>query len=304
MTMNKLNRRKFNQLMMASTAVAAIGVPIEPAVAEEAEEKPKLLGFRVRPLTTTNKVDSKDEEGGSDTEIVFQAINPETGQIEPEEERVLRSTPLVLQRGERIAGFAALSSASLLFSKTQGVPGAPEVVSHLIVVNKSSQTLTVTGLGDNNTVETLLITDDGSILCVVSLNSGVPPFSLATIDAETGTACLLEDFHFPSDARFSNLAQCGNGLIYGTSIGTEGSIRLVQIDIPNQQIIDLPFLHFEEQMVPDDLKSLTFSSSGQLYALADLKERGKNLLLTIDIDTGALHLVNEIDTEKITFSRA
>jgi hypothetical protein len=301
MTMEKLNRRKFNQLMMASTAVAAIGVPIEQAVAEE---KPKLLGFRVRPLTTTNKVDSKDEEGESDTEIVFQAINPETGQIEPGKERVLRSTPLVLRPSERIAGFAALSSASLLFSKTQGVPGAPEVVSHLLVANESSQTLTVTGLGANNTVETLLITDDGSLLCIVSLNSGVPPFRLATIDPKTGTASLLEDFHLPPNTRFSNLTQCGNGLIYGTSIGTQGSIRLVQIDIPNRQIIDLPFLHFEEQMVSDDLKSLTFSSSGQLYALADLKERGKNLLLEVDVDTGALHLVNEIDTEKITFSRA
>lgn len=302
--MNKLNRRKFNQLIMASTTIAAIGVPIEQAVAEEAEEKPKLLGFRVRPVATTRKTDNQDEEDGSDTEIVFQTIDPETGQIQNGKERVLLGTPLFLQRGERIAGFAALSSASLLFSKTQGVPGAPKVVSHLLVVDKSSQTLTVKGLGDNNTVETLLITDDGSLLCIVSLNSGVPPFALATIDAETGTASLLEDFHFPSDKRFSNLTQCGNGLIYGTSIGTQGSIRLVQIDIPNQQIIDLPFLHFEEQMVSDDLKSLTFSSSGQLYALADLKERGKNLLLTIDIDTGALRLVNEIDTEKITFSRS
>jgi hypothetical protein len=301
MTMNKLNRRKFNQLMMASTAVAAIGVPIEQAVAEE---NPKLLGFRVRPIATTSKTDAQDGMGESDAEIVFQTIDPETGQIQPGKERVLLGNPLVLRPSERIAGFAALSGTSLLFSKTQGVPGAPEVVSHLLVANESSQTLTVTGLGENNTVETLLITDDGSLLCIVSLNSGVPPFRLATIDPITGIASLVEDFQLPPDTRFSNLTQCGNGAIYGTSIRTQGSIRLVQIDIHNQQIIDLPFLHFEERMVSDDLKSLTFSSSGQLYALADLKERGKNLLLTIDIDTGALHLVNGIDTEKITFSRS
>jgi hypothetical protein len=296
--MEKLNRRKFNQLMVAGTTLAAMGVPLEQAVAEETEEQPKLLGFRLRPIATTGKADSEE----ADTEIVLQTINPETGKIELGKERALRGNPFRLRRRERIAGFIASSSASLLFSKTKGVPGASEVVSHLILVNESSQVLPVTGLGENSTVEALLIADDGSIWCIVSLNSGVPPFSLATIDAETGTASLLEDFHFPPDARFGNIAQCGNGLIYGTSIGTEGSIRLVQIDLYNQEIINLPFLHFEERMLSDDLKSLAFSSSGQLYALGDLKERGKNLLLTVDIDTGALDLVREINTERITFS--
>jgi hypothetical protein len=298
--MKKLNRRQFSQLMMASTAVA-IGIPIEQAVAEE---QPKLLGLRVGPTKTTTKedTDTKDEAGG-DTEVFIQTIDPETGQTQFAQKRVIGGPPLVLRRDERIAGFAALSGASLLFSKTQGVPGSPEVVSRLTVVNESSQTLTVRGLEASNTIETLLITD-GGVFSIISLNSGIPPFRLATIDAQTGAASLVEDFHFPPNERFSNITQCGNGTIYGTAIGTEGSVRLVQLDLQQRHIIDLQPLHFEERRLSDDLKSLTSSSSGQLYALADPKERGNNLLFKVDVGTGALHLVGEVDAEKITFSRA
>jgi hypothetical protein len=297
--MKNLKRRQFNRFVIVSTAVAALGVPLERAVAQG---QPMLLGLRMRPMTTTDKASAEDD--GTDTEIIIQTINPETGQTQDRAESQLQGgTPSVLRRDERIGGFAALAKGSLFVAKTQGVPGEPEVVSRLMVSNGSSQTLTVSGLGENNTVESLLVSNDSSILCIVSLNSGVPPFRLATIDAQTGKASLVEGFNFPPNERVSNLTQCPNGTIYGTSSGTEGAVRLVQLDLQKRQIIDLPLLRFEKSTLSNDLKSLTCSGTDQLYALADPKERGKNYLLTVDIGTGEMNLVKEVDAEKITFGR-
>ena len=300
--MKNLKRRQFNRFVIVSTAVAALGVPVERA---EAQQRSVLLGIRMRPMTTTDQSNTgTDGSDGADSEIVIQTIDPENGQIQDRAQPQLQGgTPSVLRRDERIGGFAALAKGSLFLTKTQGVPGEPEVISRLTVSNGSSQTLTVTGLGENNTVESLLITNDGSILCIVSLNSGVPPFRLATIDAQTGKASLVEGFNFPPNARFSNLTQCPNGTIYGTALGTEGSVRLVQLDLQKRQIIDLPLLRFEKRTLSNDLKSLTCSGSDQLYALADPITRDSNLLLTVDIGTGAMNLVKEVDAEKITFSR-
>jgi hypothetical protein len=305
--MKNLKRRQFNRFVMVSTAVAALGIPAERAVAQA---RPVLLGIRMRPMAAIDQsntgADETDGADGTDAEIVIQTINPETGQIQDRAQPQLQGgggIPSVLRRDERLGGFAALAKGSLFVTKTQGIPGEPEVLSRLMISNGSSQTLTITGLGANNTVESLLITNDGSILCIVSLNSGVPPFRLATIDAQTGKASLVEGFNFPPNQRFSNLTQCPNGTIFGTSLGTEGSVRLVQLDLQKRQIIDLPLLRFEKRPVSNDLKSLTCSGADQLYALADPLKRDSNLLLTVDIGTGAMNLVKEIDAEKITFSR-
>jgi hypothetical protein len=287
--MRKLNRRQFNQLLMTGTALAAMSVPAEQAFAQGG---PVLRGLRMRPMTIN---DDNDEE------MVSLTINPENGEINQRTQlRNQGGAPAILRRNERPSGLAALGG-NLLIVATQGIPGEPEVVSRLMT--GAAQPLAIKGLGANNTVESILVTNGGPILSIVSLNSGVPPLRLATIDAQTGQASLVEGFNFPSNTRFSNLTQCPDGTIYGTSLGQEGSVRLVQLDMQNQRIIDLPLLRFEQRFLSNDLKSLACSGTGKLFALADPIKRGSNLLLTVDIGTGAMNLVKEVDTEKITFSR-
>lgn len=290
--MRKLNRRQFNQLLMAGTAVATIGLPAEQAFAQG---RSVLRGLRMRPMMLN---DDDDEE------MVSQTINLENGEINQRTQlRTAEGTPTLLRRNERLSGLTSLAKGNLLIVTTRGVPGEPEVVSRLMLSNGSSQNLAIKGLGENHTVESVLANKDDSVLSIVSLNSGIPPFRLATLDAKTGQAILLEGFNFPPSTRFGNLTQCPNGMIYGTALGQEGSVRLVQLDIQNQQIIDLPLLRFGQRTLSNDLKSLTCSETGKLFALADPIKRGNNLLLTVDIGTGAMNLVKEVDTEKITFSR-
>jgi hypothetical protein len=290
-TMRKLNRRQFNQLLIAGTTLAAVGIPVERALAQG---RPVLRGLRMRPMTLN---DDDDEE------MVSQTINPENGDINQRTQLKNQEGALaILRRNERLSGLASLAKGSLLIAATQGLPGDPEVVSRLMISNGSARNITMRGLGPNNTVESLLAKNDGSILSIVSLNSGIPPLRLATIDAQTGQASLIEGFNFPPNTRFSNLTQCPNGTIYGTALGQEGSVRLVQLDVQKQQIMDLPLLRFEQRTLSNDVKSLTCSGTGQLFALADPIKRDSNVLFTVDVGTGAMKLVREVDTEKVTFS--
>jgi hypothetical protein len=290
--MRKLNRRQFNQLLIASTTLAAVGVPVERALAQG---RPALRGLRMRPMTLN------DED---DEEMVSQTINPENGDINQRTQlKNQEGAPAILRRNERLSGLASLVKGSLLIAATQGLPGDPEVVSRLMISNGSARNIPMRGLAPNNTVESLLANNDGSILSIVSLNSGIPPLRLATIDTQTGQASLIEGFNFPPNTRFSNLTQCPNGTIYGTALGQEGSVRLVQLDVPNKKIMDLPLLRFEQRTLSNDVKSLSCSGTGQLFALADPIKRDSNVLFTVDIATGAMKLVKEVDTEKITFSR-
>jgi hypothetical protein len=290
--MRKLNRRQFNQLLIASTTLAAVGVPVERALAQG---RPALRGLRMRPMTLN------DED---DEEMVSQTINPENGDINQRTQlKNQEGAPAILRRNERLSGLASLVKGSLLIAATQGLPGDPEVVSRLMISNGSARNIPMRGLAPNNTIESLLANNDGSILSIVSLNSGIPPLRLATIDTQTGQASLIEGFNFPPNTRFSNLTQCPNGTIYGTALGQEGSVRLVQLDVPNKKIMDLPLLRFEQRTLSNDVKSLSCSGTGQLFALADPIKRDSNVLFTVDIATGAMKLVKEVDTEKITFSR-
>ncbi len=290
--MRKLNRRQFNQLLMTGTAVAAMGIPAEQAFAQG---RPVLRGLRMRPMTIN---DDDDEE------MVSQTINPENGEIN--QRTLLRSaegTPTILRRNERLSGLTSLAKGNLLIVATRGIPGETEVVSRLMLSNGTAQNIMMKGLDPNNTIESLLVTNDGPVLSIVSVNSGIPPLRLATIDTQTGQASLIEGFNFPPNTRFSNLTQCPDGKIYGTALGREGSVRLVQLDVQNQKIIDLPLLRFEQRTLSNDLKSLACSGTGKLFALADPIKRDSNLLFTVNISTGAMTFVREVDSEKITFSR-
>jgi hypothetical protein len=182
--------------------------------------------------------------------------------------------------------------------------------------NKSSRThkpLKLWGFKqDNSTLESLLQTKDGKLLGIVSLNAGIPPFELVTIDYKTGKvtddALVLPDLQ--PDRRYSNLTQSPvNRKIYATSIDMRNSVHLVQLDMENNSgitgkplIIKLPELHFNNKPLENDLLSLAVSPSGKLYAVANLNHEPMNSLFTVDIKTGEMMLVRKIAVVKIAFA--
>ncbi len=288
--MKKINRRQFNQFVVASATVAALGVPAEGAFAQS---KPVFYSLRRQPTS--------DE---ANTELVIDSIEIENGKTQRRSRRQISgNTPFAIPRKERIGGFTTLPTGSLLISRIEGIPGEPVIISRLTISNSSTQTLKVTGLGENSTIESLA-PDNGSILAIVSLNSGIPPFRLATLDPTTGQAKVIEGFNFSATERFSNLTQCPDGTFYMTALSLEGSTRLVQLDFQNQKIINLSTLRFGKRTLSSDLKDLACSDTNQLFALADVEERDKNFLLSVNNSTGELTPIQSIDAEKIAFSRS
>lgn len=165
------------------------------------------------------------------------------------------------------------------------------------------------------TVESLLATTikdkkGSQLLSVSSLSGGGTPFELAFIDSTSGQIDASAKTGLPElspQERLGNLAQAPDGKIYATNIGGQGSLSLVQLDLENRavitgrgKIITLVQLSFNNKLLENDLASLAFSSSGQLFALADPNYEGTNSLFTIDIKTGVMTLLRKFAVDKIT----
>ncbi|MEH2346487.1 MAG: hypothetical protein V7K55_00510 [Nostoc sp.] len=165
---------------------------------------------------------------------------------------------------------------------------------------------------DNSTLESLLETQDGKLLGIVSLRGGIPPFELATIDDKTGKVT-YDELVLPDllpNRRYSNLIQSPvDRKIYATSIALGYPLHLVQLDMGNNSlitgkplIIKLSELHFNNQALESDLLSLAFSPLGKLYAVANLNREPMNSLFTVDINTGEMMLVRQLAVQKIAFA--
>ena len=216
-------------------------------------------------------------------------------------------------RPERITGLTALSDGSLIVASVGSTPRGQ--VSRLIITDSRERRRSVRVSGfpnPNGTVESILGTKDNRLFSIISLREGIPPFALVTIDLNTGRITAGEDLALPdlqSGARFSNLAQSPDGTIYGTTIGREGATSLVQLDLENRsvitgrgRIIKLPQFSFNNQPLENDLSSLAFSPSGQLFALGDPNSEGTNSLFNVDVRTGQLRLLRVFNVAKIAFA--
>ncbi|WP_392535536.1 hypothetical protein [Nostoc sp. C117] len=217
---------------------------------------------------------------------------------------------------ERITSFAPLSNGMFIIACTAHMQNGN--FTRLIFINskKSSGThkaLKVSGFKqENSTLESLIEIKDGKLLGIVSLNSGIPPFELVTIDYKTGKVT-YDELVLPDlqpDRRYSNLTQSPvNRKIYATSMGIPMGVHLVQLDMENNSgitgkplIIKLSELHFENKALASDLLSLAFSPLGKLYAVANLNHQPMNSLFTVDIKTGEMTLVKKLAYGKIAFA--
>jgi hypothetical protein len=217
---------------------------------------------------------------------------------------------------ERLTSINTLSSGAFIISSVAHTQEGN--FNRLLFVNndESSQiqkSLKVWGFkqGDS-TLESLLETEDGKLIGIISLRGGIPPFELVTIDSETGKVN-YDELVLPDllpDRRYSNLAQSPvDRKIYATSMDHTHPLHLVQLDMESHSgitgkplIIKLSELHLNNRPLESDLLSLAFSSSGKLYAVASLNHEPMNSLFTVDINTGEMTLVRQLAVLKIAFA--
>jgi hypothetical protein len=141
-----------------------------------------------------------------------------------------------------------------------------------------------------------------SLTALVSHFSDTPPFSVGTIDLATGQTTTLP-LQVSEHTRLSNLTQCPDGVTYAISLGIQGGgARLVRMELEPGHFVELAKLHLDGKTLLDDLKSLTCSPAGELFALGDPTYNGVNSLFQIDPSTGDLTFILLFDVDYITVS--
>lgn len=332
----RVKRRRFGQLAIFSAATTLLANLASKVFAQQSEQ---LYGVLLAPVSKNITVDLVDAAAANTTPaVVIQSIDLAallTAEVSlvtdilastvnnPQEATVTVNKALVVKKpSERITGFTVLSDNTLMIAATAETKKGS--FSRLLftksskeIKKKPSKGLKIKKTKDKkySTVESLLATtiQGNQILSVVSLAEGTPPFELAFIDSNSGQVDYRAQLglpELPANQRLSNLAQSPDGTIYATSSGTEG-VLLVQVDLANKsritgrgKIIGLVVLSFNNKPLENDLASLAFSSSGQLFALADPNYEGTNSLFVVDIKTGGMTLLRKFAVDKIAFARA
>ncbi|MCC5637260.1 hypothetical protein LC593_15605 [Nostoc sp. CHAB 5844] len=222
---------------------------------------------------------------------------------------------LYSQTYERITDATTLTDGRLVISSVASTQKGNynKIVLFDSKTNSYQEGLKVSGFrSKNGTIESVMALKDNRLLSIISLREGVPPFYFAVIDSTTGKITAGTELALPDlspDERFSNLAQAPDGKIYATNIDREGNTNIVQIDLKNRSLLTgkakiIPYvqLRLEKESLRNDLLSMAFSSSGQLYALAAPHGKRSKSLYTIDLKTGELQYVTEFLVDKIAFS--
>jgi hypothetical protein len=320
----RIKRRRFGQLAIASAATTAIANFATKVVAQQ----PPLMIYGVH-MTSASQGLTADVAGGETISttpgMMLESLNLTTGQSLPASELSAAtvenqgttegaSQALVIKKpSERITGFTIQSDSTFAIASVATTTKGNS--SRLIFTKGGKDGKNTKGIAikktENSTLESLLATQKGQLLSVFSLYQGVLPFEMAVIDSKSGQVSSGADLGLPAipfNQRFSNLTQSPDGTIYATTMGIEGFVTLVQLDLVNKsivtgkgKIINLARLSYNKKVLGNDLASLAFSPSNQLFALADPNNEGVNSLFTLDMKTGALTLLRQFAVDKIAF---
>lgn len=328
-----LKRRRFGQLMLASATTAAVTNIGEKTLAQSTSSK--IVGFSLDPnsiklelsLFGLLSLSVSTNLANTTPQVVIQTLDSLTGKLlstlevasnlVTNQRTSTETTPKALynQTYERITDATTLTDGRLVISAF--VSTQKGNYNKIVIFDAKNysyqQGLKISGFRTNNaTIESVMAMKDNRLLSIISLGEGVPPFYFAVIDSKTGKITTGTELGLPDlspDERFSNLAQAPDGKIYATNIDREGNTNIVQIDLKNRSLLTgkakiVPYvqLRLEKKALRNDLLSMGFSSTGQLYALAAPHGEKTKSLYTIDLKTGELQYLTRFLVDQIAFS--
>ena len=340
----RLTRRRFGQLVIAGAAAAGIGTLATRSLAQtQPEGLVGVRPSRFRANTATPNaatpsapaisaaVDSGGESLATDIAPTVGAdassaaiAKPSPGLVvdsldltgrQFQEQRItqdeLQTTSQapdgatqILEPYSQVSGLASLPGGTLVQVSNPVKSNEKGNPSRLTFLDTSPRTLNVLGLEQQDALESVLVTNDGSSLIgLVGRKNGTPPYRLANINRETGQISFI-DFPLPADERFSNLTQCPDGTIYTTALAQQGNTSLVQLDLSQRQLIRGAQLRYNGQDWFTGLRSLACSTGGQLFALGNPdRYQSRSLLFTVNANNGEMSFLSEVDSTNITFTR-
>lgn len=293
-----LTRRHFSQLVLASTALAGLGYP-----ATALAQTPLIL-YGASTGATRSSARALAAGVTIASGLVLQSLDLTTGSVQ---DLPIEPIPSVVippeQPPERITGFSSLTDGTLVLATTPVRTPKSVGPSRLAFPSKPSGILSVPGLESRDAIWSLQGISSGSLLAIVGPRHGARPNRLANINGKTGQITFLSDFPLPTDQWFGTLTQCPNGTIYATAGGSQGDIRLVQLELQQRRVISLAQLRIGNRPLQSGVKSLACSPEGQLLALFAPRYQSINSLYSVEPNTGAMSFIREFAVNAMTFGR-
>ncbi|MBW4596340.1 MAG: hypothetical protein KME46_26410 [Brasilonema angustatum HA4187-MV1] len=283
--MLKLTRRRFGQMVIATTTVAGFGYLGKRTVAQTSSI---IYGVRV-PKTG---------------QLVIQSLDLATKQIQD-------LTTVSIQPSEQLNSISYLGynkfvlSISPLKTATKG-NNSPRLLT--VTVGQSTTSIPISGLANDQNLANILVTNDGSLIGLTH-KSDKTSSTLVNIDANTGAINTINNITLPVTERFDNLAQSrldnvaeSNGIIYTTNLTQQGNTSLVQLDLTKGQVSPGAQLTIDGKVWNSGFSSLASASGEQIYALGAPRYVTPNNLYTINVSTGVMTLIQQWDVVKTTTS--
>jgi hypothetical protein len=277
----KLTRRQFGQLAIASTAVVGLGYFSRRTVAQTPQTQ-TIYGLRV------------DRPAGG---LVLQSLNLATKTIQEN----LAIIPI--QFGKELVNslnYLAANTFLVIISPIAAKKNendSPRLVT--VVLGQSPISVPISGLKNEETLQSLEITSDGSVIGLVH-KKDKKSARVVSVDVKTGVIDGKDKIKPSEEVRYDNLAKL-NGRIYTTSLGLQGDTNLVELELEKGQVIPKGQLKKEDGAVWNSgFRSLTPGSGNQLYALGAPRYVTLNSVYSINVDSGVINELQQWDVVEIT----
>lgn len=269
-----ITRRRFGQLAIGSTAVAAIGYLANKTFAVT---DLLLYGLRV-------------DFGGK---LAVETLNLVSGLIQDVSENLTRG--ITLNPGAQVTGFTCLSDGTLVVCVTPASDKGKKKQKdapppYLIYLGASPRTVEISGLKDKKeTVVDIEGTKDGKLLGLVAKRNGRGSNRIVSIGSNGKVS---KEDAIPGSQRVTNLAESSDGTIYTATVNDEG-----------EPSVDEKKLNSDQKNLNNGLNSLVADSADKsvFYVLASPRYAITRFVFSVDITSNEdAELVKEWDVNKMT----
>jgi hypothetical protein len=331
----KLTRRQFNGLIIATTTIGGLGVYPSSVSAQTAKKGLVIVGVEHGDIVKNShastvynidatlasdddpnteyvgKIVTKDYAGMTEDytnlppsttpascfqAIVLRFLNLETGKIT----RRIVNQP-VLSPGERLTGLTYLANGTLLVAITPDSAGANgSEPTRFLILNKSSQTISVSGLKVDQALDSLLLLKSGSLIGLVTKKDGTGPAEIVDVNPKTGKVSFTNRISLPADRRFSCLAEAPDGTLYTSVFRANATTELLKLNLAQKTVTVVAKLTVDGMPWYHGIQSLILTLLDQLVALANLEYRLPNSVYTIQLDTGVMTKVRDLKASRAT----
>jgi hypothetical protein len=299
----KLTRRKFGQLAVASTTIAALGVLVNKTLAQTPNTV--ILGARPNVVNTddssspvSNTTDNADETNTPENPSIspVQSIVVQSFNVATQEVKTVLTTPAVLLASEQFSGFASLKDGRLVVAATSfDTSKKARQTTRLIFLSDSPTSVNISGLKKQEIVQSLTRLQDGSLAALVGKKNGRPPNRTVTIDPQTGE--ITDRDKLQGNIRVTIVAQCPDNNIYGISTERKGDTSLYAVEGKKRTP-----LTFQGSPWISGFSGLVCSQSNVLFALGGRRYEYPNYIHTIDKNTGNIERLKGFDVAAIALA--